>query len=61
MKAELNLPDCVVPEAKRCRLSLAEYDKWVNDNLRTLRDPQRRKRIRAQLSRQPVAARFHID
>ena len=60
MKVDLNLPVCVVPEAKPRHLSLAQYDKWVNDNLRTLRDRQWRDRVAAQISRQPIAARFRI-
>ena len=60
VSAELNLPVCVVPEASRRRLSRSEYDQWVNDNLRKLRDPGQRRRLGNQASRQPAVVRFNL-
>ena len=57
---ELHLPVCAAPESTRLRVSLAEYDRWVNDNLRKLPDAQRRQRIDAATSRRPAEPRFRI-
>jgi len=57
---ELDLPVCDIPKAESPRLTQAEYDKWVNENLRALRDPGQRQRLGSQLSRQPVAVTFRI-
>jgi hypothetical protein len=57
---ELNLPVCAAPESKPRRIPLATYDRWVNDNLRTLRDTQKRQQLDARASRRPVGSRFRI-
>ena len=57
---KLNLPVGVFPDPNPRRMSLLQYDKWVNDNLRALRDPERQRRLGAQTSRRPVTARFRI-
>jgi hypothetical protein len=57
---ELNLPVCAAPESERRRISLATYDRWVNDNLRTVRETRNRQRLDARASRRPVEVRFRI-
>ena len=60
MIEELDLPVCDIPKAESPRLTQAEYDKWVNDNLRKLQNPGQRQRLSSQLSRRPVAVAFRI-
>lgn len=60
MIEELDLPVCDIPKTEPPRLTQAEYDKWVNENLRTLRDPGQRQRLGSQLSRRPVSVAFRI-
>ena len=60
MIEELDLPVLDLPKTEPTRLTQAEYDKWVNENLRTLRDLDQRQRLGSQLSRRPVAAVFRI-
>ena len=61
MIEELDLPVCDIPQAEPPRLTQAEYDKWVNENLRTLQDTTQRQRLGSQLSRRPVAVAFRIE
>ena len=60
MIEELDLPVCDIPNAESPRLTQAEYDKWVNENLRAMEDSGQRERLGSQLSRRPVSVAFRI-
>lgn len=60
MIEELDLPVCECPKTESSRLTQVEYDQWVNENLRTLRDAAQRQRLDSQISRTPVAVAFRI-
>jgi hypothetical protein len=57
---ELHLPVCDAPAAEHPRTTVEEYDRWVNGNLMREHDRQKLERLRSQLSRQPVNARFRL-
>ncbi len=61
---DLNLPSRdAMPDAepKNRRLTLQEYDRWVNEHYRWLHRQGLLERIRRQPTRQPVTEPFRLD
>lgn len=56
---KLRLPESKSLQEEDRSMPLAEFDKWVTRNFRSL-DPATVERVRSQASRQPVSVRFRI-